>query len=525
MTLAASTIHIGVTASDWGAVLPELIMTGGILVLMLLDVFLPQTRPAASAAAAGDGSATSAMRAWSPLNVMTGATLVTLALAFASSYYLWTHGSNVALYATVTSDRFAMFFNYVILISAALAVLMSPSFMETSDFDPGEYYALILAAATGMMLMAAGINFMVLFIALELLSLSLYILAGFDRMRERSREAGFKYFLLSSFASAFFIYGMAFIYGATGHTQLNAIAACIRGAGAGCPAIAVDSPFLYVGIALLLVGFAFKVSIVPFHMWTPDVYEGAPTPVTAFMSVTTKAAVFAAFVRVFNLSLSSVSSHWFGLVWLLAIVTMIVGNVIALAQSNMKRLLAYSGIAHGGYVLVALAANNAAGMTAVAFYFLAYAFTNIGAFILVSVLESRGEVGDEIASYRGLWYRNPALAGSTAVFMFSLAGFPPTAGFFAKYLAFLAIVQAGHTELAIIGVLTSLISIFYYLRVVVVMFMQPEGAEAQDSTIPAASDVAMAASVAGTIGLGIIPTGFYNLASQSVDTVRGLFGL
>jgi NADH-quinone oxidoreductase subunit N len=507
--ILAATIPVNITASDWGAISPELVLGGAVLVMLLLDAFLPKQYQ---------------------IQVTTYAALAAVFISFGFAAYLWDHGSATALYGTVSSDRFAIFFAFVILLCALLAILLSPSYIETSAFDAGEYYALLLASSTGMMLIAAAQSFMVIFIALEILSLALYVLAGFERSRERSQESGFKYFLLSSFASAFLIYGMALIYGATGSTRLPVINLCLH--GLVCSPAAANSPLLFIGIGLMAVGFAFKVSLVPFHMWVPDVYEGAPTPITAFMSVATKAAVFASFVRVFNFSLSAVESHWFGLLWAMSIATMIVGNVLALVQNNMKRMLAYSGIAHAGYVLVAMAANNPAGVTAVAFYFLAYAFMNIGAFILVTVLESRGMVGDDINSYRGLYNRNPTLAVGTAVFMFSLAGFPPTAGFFAKYLVFISAVQAGHTELAIIGVLTSLVSIYYYLRVVYLMFfLQPAGEMETPSitgeaavVIPPTADIALAATVVGSIALGILPTGFFNLATQGVDAIRAAFG-
>ena len=489
------TVHL--TAADYGAVLPIIIVLVGALVLLLIDVFIDRGKAL----------------------VATGAALLVLALALAASIHLWLVNQHGAfphgLNAMVTGDRFAMFFNFALIASAALVVVVAPSYLERSHFDAGEFLSLMMFALAGMMFLVAALNLIVIFLAIELLSLSLYILSGFDRSRPKSQEAGFKYFLLSSFASAFLIYGMALVYGATGSTSLSRIVTCVN--GTSCHGAVTTSPFLLVGIGLMVVGFAFKVSIVPFHMWTPDVYEGAPTAVTAFMSVATKAAVFPAFLRVFSLALGGMSGKWFGILWALAIVTMIGGNVVALVQSNVKRMLAYSGIAHAGYILVAMASFNQLGTTAVAYYFAVYAFMNIGAFLLVLVLESRGEAGDEISTYRGLFTRNPWLAGAMAIFMFSLAGFPPTAGFFAKYYAFAAAVQSGHTELAIIGVITSVISLGYYLRLVVVMFMQPAVEGAKPFRAGMGANLALMTSVVGVFAVGLVPW-FYNLAVTAVDS-------
>ena len=489
------TIHL--TPADYGAIMPEIVILGGALLLLLIDVLVVR---------------------WKDV-VATSTAMIALAVALGFSIHIWIVNQHGAfphgLDAMVTGDRFAQFFNFALLASAALVILVVPAYLKRSAFDSGEFLSLILFALAGMMLLAAALNLIVIFLAIELLSLALYILSGFDRTRPRSQEAGFKYFLLSSFATAFLIYGMALVYGATGSTSLSRIVTCVG--GSSCHGAVTTSPFLLVGIALMIVGFAFKVSIVPFHMWTPDVYEGAPTPVTAFMSVATKAAVFPAFLRVFSMALGGVSPKWFGIIWALAIVTMVGGNLIALVQTNMKRLLAYSGIAHAGYILVAMASFNQLGATAVAFYFIVYAFTNIGAFMLVLVLESRGEAGDEISSYRGLFSRSPWLAIGTAIFMFSLAGFPPTAGFFAKYYAFAAAVQSGHTDLAIVGVVTSVISLGYYLRVVVLMFMEPAEEGAKPFKPALTQNLAVTASVAGVFVVGLVPW-FYNLAVTAVDS-------
>jgi NADH-quinone oxidoreductase subunit N len=333
-----------------------------------------------------------------------------------------------------------------------------------------------------MMIMAAAISFLTVFLGLEMLSLALYILCGFVARRGSSQESGMKYFLLSSFASAFLLYGIALIYGATGNTSFKDISSFL------VQRVALTSrlpllPFpshtlLLIGMGLLVVGFAFKVSAVPFQAWTPDVYDGAPAPVTAFMSVGTKAAALIAFARVFDVVLPTIKSDWEPVVLAIAILTLVGGNVLALVQSKVKRLLAYSSIAHAGYLLIGVVAGGVIGLSAILFYLLCYTFMNLGAFGVVSVLERVDNSGNDLNDIRGLWYRQPLLAGFLAFFMLALAGFPPMAGFAAKYYIFYAALQSGHPELLIIGVLASVLGMYYYLRVIAAMFMEREAVPA-----------------------------------------------
>jgi len=359
--------------------------------------------------------------------------------------------------------------------------LLSPAYLQRLHLiHQGEYYALMLLATVGMMIMAAAISFLTIFLGLEMLSLALYILCGFVARRGTSQEASMKYFLLSSFASAFLLYGIAMIYGATGNTAFNAITKFLS-------THTQSSTLLLIGMGLLIVGFAFKVSAVPFQAWTPDVYDGAPAPVTAFMSVGTKAAALIDFARVFDVVLPSIKSNWEPVVLAIAILTIVGGNVLALVQSNVKRLLAYSSIAHAGYLLIGVVVGGTIGLSAILFYLLCYTFMNLGAFGMVSVLERADNSGSSLNEIRGLWYRQPLLAGLLAFFMLALAGFPPMAGFAAKYYMFYAALQGGHPELLIIGVLASVLGMYYYLRVIAAMFMEREAvpAAATPATTPA----------------------------------------
>jgi len=399
-------------------------------------------------------------------------------------------------------------------------VLISPGYLNKRGLHHGEYYALILAATTGMMFLAGAANLMVIFLAIELLSIALYILSGFSRDEERSQEAALKYLLLGGFASGFLLYGMALIYGETGHTQLTQIGAALQHAAE------IDrrtDPLLLVGVVLLFVGYAFKVSAAPFHAWTPDVYQGAPTSVTTFMSVATKVAAFASLIRVFTFTLVPAYTHWQGLLIFVAIVSMVVGNLAALTQRSVKRMLAYSGIAQAGYILigVAVGGSDPLGTVGALFFLAAYAVTNLGAFAVITVMAGRGEDLDRYENLRGLWFRRPYVAAAMALFLFSLAGFPPTVGFFAKFLVFKAAIESGQTSLALWGVVTSAVSVFYYLGVIALMRRHPREGEEPYPWSPTsfAGGTALALSTLGTLLLGVFFFVLYNAASLAQQGV------
>jgi NADH-quinone oxidoreductase subunit N len=391
--------------------------------------------------------------------------------------------------------------------------MFSSQVVYRDHIPSGEYYALVLFSIVGMMMMAMASDLLVIFIALEILSLSVYVLTGIRRENPNGTEAAFKYFLLGAFSSAFFLYGIAFTYGVTGSTRLEAV-------GAFLSAQALSSnPMILVAVGLLLVGFGFKISAVPFHMWTPDAYQGAPALVTGFMSTGVKVAAVAAFARVFLSSFEPFSGDWTPLVAALAALTMILGTVVGVAQDSLKRMLGYSSIAHGGYLLVALAAANQLGKQALLFYLLSYAITNLAAFGVIALLGTRDRGNDRLQDYAGLWYTHPKLAALMTVSLLSLGGLPPTAGFVAKYYVFIAAVTAGHYGLAIIGVLTSVVSVFFYLRVVVNMYMaEPSGAPAPPQ-VTGIGVAALAIAIIAIFVLGVVPTPIITLAAQSIGTI------
>lgn len=411
----------------------------------------------------------------------------------------------------VRVDAFSTFFHMVVLLVALAVILMSLEYLSVQHLRHGEYYGLILFGVVGMGLMASAIELVLIFIALEISSISTYVLAGFRRKHAESAESSIKYFLLGSFATAFFLYGVALMFGATGSTQVDAIAASLR---------ANTSALAYVAVALMFVGLGFKVAAAPFQTWTPDVYEGAPAPVVGFMSTAPKAAAFAVLLRVL---FGTGAPGWFWLIWVAAALSMTIGNLGALIQSNVKRLLAYSSIAHAGYLLVAFAAvrDMENGISAAMFYAASYAAMNVGAFAVVSHFASAGEKYVQVEDYAGLGRRAPMLAAVLTVFLLSLIGIPITGGFFAKFYVFSAALKSSLVWLTIIGVVNSAIGAYYYLRIIVMMYMREPKTDAPVPRVPFGVAAALALSLVFTIYLGVLPNRVLGYALESArDLLR-----
>ncbi len=429
------------------AILPLVILIAWTTLLILVDLFISKDRKVVTVLLAALG-----------LIVALGFTVAQIGQEY------------VAFNGMAVVDGFSTYLNVLFLTSGLVAIALAYDYLKRMNIDHSEYYILMMYSISGMMLMAIAADLIVFFLALELLSIPLYILAGFARPRPDSEEASLKYFLLGAFAGGFFVYGVALIFGATGTTALGGIVAAIN-------AGAVDLFLLAIGAAFLLIGLGFKVAVVPFHMWTPDVYQGAPTSVTAFMAVGAKAGGFAALIRIFMVAFPGLGIDLTPILWALAVLTLIIGNVVAIAQRNIKRMLAYSSIAHAGYILMALVpyANSDVSDDAVSaalFYLVAYALTSFGAWAVVIALEKAEGKGLELDDYAGLGRKYPLLAAAMTVFMLSFTGVPPTLGFVGKFYLFSIVVEADMVGLALIGVLTSLVSAYYYLRVVVYMYMR-----------------------------------------------------
>ena len=471
---------------DFAVLAPVLLVTGAGVACLLLDLVPAGRRPVSLGAVSVLG----------------------LLAAAAVSAGLW-GAPGGTFQGMLALDRFALFFNAVVGVTTALVVLVSASYARRHEIEGGEYHVLVLFAAVGMMLMAAGTDLLVLFLGLELMSLCLYVLAGFFQTRPAGNESALKYFLLGAFASGFFLYGIAMLYGATGTTRLARLGEALAAPGAA------RDPLVLAGLALLLVGFGFKASAVPFHQWAPDVYEGAPTGVAALIATGSKAAAFAGLLRVL-VAMRALQPDWLVLLWVLAVVTMTVGNVVALAQGNLKRMLAYSSIAHVGYMLVGVTAGLAPGAPAILFYLAVYSVATLGAFGVVLLLEREGAEAVDLGAYAGVAARYPVLALVLTVFLLSLVGMPPTAGFVGKFYLFGAAVREGYLGLAVIAVLNSVVAAYYYLRVVVYMYMrEPDGTPVSAFLTPAAG-VALAVAVWLTLQLGLWPGPVFALAQRAV---------
>ncbi len=495
----------GMNVSDFYYLLPEIVLTAGSLLLLLADLIVPRHKQ----------------------SILAGVTLAILAATALALVPVADAHVQVSK-GLISVDRFALFFKVIFLASAALTVLMSVRYLEVEGTRAGEYYFLILCATLGMMFMAGGTDLITLFIGLETMAISFYILTGFLKPSRRSNEAAVKYFLLGAFSLGILLYGMSFLYGLTGTTNLRTIATSLVGQE--------RDPRLVLAVIMVVAGMGFKIAAVPFHMWAPDVYEGAPTPITAFLSVGSKAASFAMLLRNFLEALptmrmspamyetvglnasASTPIGWSTMFYVLAVVTMTVGNFAALTQSNLKRMLAYSSIAHAGYLLIGVVAGTARGVTAILVYLFVYAFMQLGAFAVITMLRRSDVIGDELKDLNGLYFRQPFAAFAMLIFMLSLGGIPPTAGFMGKFWLFGAAIESGYVWLAVIGVLNSAVSLYYYVRIVVFMWLKNEPSGTEPVTSPTMA-FALGLMVVATLLLGVYPRPLFEFAEASARTL------
>ncbi len=473
---------MNLTYPNLGPVTPEIFMTALALILLITDLFAKKKGLLAALSIIG----------------VTG-----VALSMIGS-------SGTTFGGMFISDGYSSFFKLIFLITVVLAVLISVKYISIERVNFGEYYSLILLSTLGMMIMASAADLIVLYLGLELMALSTYILAGFIRHDIKSNEAALKYFLLGAFSSAFLLYGMSLIYGLTGTTDIYAIASHISEKGLS------GNPALSLSMTLFAVAFGFKIAAAPFHMWAPDAYEGAPTSITAFMSVGPKAAGFAVLGRVFMIAFASIKIEWAMVLIPLSILSMGIGNIVALAQTNIKRMLAYSSIAHAGYALLGVIVANNEGLASMMTYLMIYAFMNMGAFAVIIMLRTEGFTGDKITDYEGLAKTHPFLAALMLIFMFSLTGIPPTAGFIGKLYVFMSAINAGYTWLVIVAVVFSVISAYFYLRIIMYMYMKEpkvEVATSQSGTLVAALGVTTVA----VLVIGVFPSFLVKLAKAALS--------
>ncbi|MFC1851116.1 NADH-quinone oxidoreductase subunit N [candidate division CSSED10-310 bacterium] len=470
-------------AITWMAIYPQIALVVAGLVVMMFDTFSPKEKK----------------------GHLSYIALLGVFIFAAFSFYLW--GTQASAFnGMIILDFFALFLNLIFALATALTILISVKFTHREHIPEGEYYTLILFAATGMSLLASGGNLLIIYLGLEIMSMSIYILTSIVRDRVLANEAALKYFLLGAFASGFLLYGIALLFGATGSLEMSAIGDFISSHSLQ------HSPLFLMAFCLMMVGFAFKVALVPFHMWTPDVYQGAPSPITGFMATGVKAAGFAALLRVLMYAFGPLETDWRIIFWVLSVLTMTIGNIVALVQTNIKRMLAYSSIAHAGYLSIGLVVVNKNVFGAMLFYLVAYTLMNIGAFAIIILLERKGQENQDLDDYRGLGAKYPLLALAMTIFMLSLAGIPPTAGFIGKFYIFAETIKSGALGLAIIGVLNSVLSVYYYLRVTVKMYMTPREDEPPEADADSAHIIAVTVAVLGTLILGIFPTPILHFA-------------